>query len=250
MNSGKVYLIGAGPGSVDLLTLGAVRVIGLADAILLDDLVNPDVLQFAAANVQIIHVGKRGGCRSTPQAFIHKKMISLVRAGKIVARIKGGDPFMFGRGGEELQALQQAEITVSIVSGITAGMAVPAALNIPLTHRAYTRGVTFVTGHTQDDEQPDWRALAATGTTLVIYMGISNLTQITQQLMLHGMSAAMPAAVIQHGTLPHQRQLLAPLGQLANRVAAAGIGSPAIVVIGEVVRFAEMAEQIFQQQAA
>lgn len=250
MNKGRVYLIGAGPGSVDLLTLGAVRAIGLAEVILLDDLVNQDVLQFAPDGVQLVHVGKRGGCRSTPQAFIHKKMIALARSGKIVARIKGGDPFMFGRGGEELQALRLAGIEASVISGITAGMAVPAALNIPLTHRNCTRGVTFVTGHTQDDEQPDWRALAATGTTLVIYMGISNLAQITQQLILHGMSAAMPAAVIQHGTLPGQRQLLAPLGQLANLVAAASIGSPAIVVIGEVVRFAEMAEQVLQQQAA
>ena len=249
MNGGHVYLIGAGPGNLDLLTLGAVRAIAQAEIILLDDLVNPDVLQFAKAGVQLIHVGKRGGCRSTPQAFIHKKMIALAGAGKIVARIKGGDPFMFGRGGEELQALRQAGVEVTIVSGITAGMAVPAALNIPLTHRAYTAGVTFVTGHTQDDEQPDWRALAATGTTLVIYMGISNLAQITQQLIFHGMSAALPAAVIQHGTLPQQRQLLAPLGQLANRVAAAGIGSPAIVVIGEVVRFAEMAQQALQRAA-
>ena len=166
MNVGQVYLIGAGPGSLDLLTLGAVRAIARAEVILLDDLVNPDVLQYAQAGVQLIHVGKRGGCRSTPQAFIHKKMIALARAGKIVARIKGGDPFMFGRGGEELQALRQAGIEVTIVSGITAGMAVPATLNIPLTHRACTAGVTFITGHTQGDEQPDWHALAASPISL------------------------------------------------------------------------------------
>lgn len=254
---GQVYLIGAGPGHLDLLTLGAVRTIGLADVFLLDDLVNPEVLQFARAGVQIMHVGKRGGCRSTPQAFIHKKMIALARAGKIVARIKGGDPFMFGRGGEELLALQQAGVEVSVISGITSGMAVPAALNIPLTHRGYTHGVTFITGHTQGitghtqgDQEPDWRALAATGTTLVIYMGISNLARITQQLIQHGMAANTPAAAIRHGTLPQQQQVIATLGQLAGRVSALGFGSPAIVVIGEVVKFAQVAEQILQQQAA
>ena len=264
MNKGQVYLIGAGPGHLDLLTLGAVRTIGWADVILLDDLVNHEILQFARADIPVIHVGKRGGCRSTPQAFIHKKMIALARAGKIVARIKGGDPFMFGRGGEELLALQQAGIAVSVISGITSGMAVPAALNIPLTHRGYTHGVTFITGHTQGitdhtqgitghtqgDQEPDWRALAATGTTLVIYMGISNLARITQQLIQHGMAANTPAAAIRHGTLPQQQQVIATLGQLAGLVSAVGFGSPAIVVIGEVVKFAHMAEQVLQQQAA
>ena len=250
MNKGHVYLIGAGPGSLDLLTLGAVRTIGLADAILIDDLVNPDVLQFARDGAQVIHVGKRGGCRSTPQAFIHKQMIALARAGKVVARIKGGDPFMFGRGGEELQALQQAGVEGSVISGITSGMAVPAALNIPLTHRDCTHGVTFITGHAQGESEPDWRALAATGTTLVIYMGMSNLARIAQQLIQHGMAATTPAAAIQHGTLPNQRHLVATLGQLAGLVTAAGFSSPAIVVVGEVVRFAGMAAQITQQQAA
>lgn len=254
MKQGQVYLIGAGPGHLDLLTLGAVRAIGLADVILLDDLVNPEILQFARADVPVVHVGKRGGCRSTPQAFIHKKMIALARAGKTVARIKGGDPFMFGRGGEELLALQQAGVEVSIISGITSGMAVPASLNIPLTHRNYTHGVTFITGHTQDEKEPDWRALAATGTTLVIYMGMGNLARITQQLMQHGLPATTPAAAIQHGTLPQQRQLVTTLEQLAGLVVALDFSSPAIVVIGKVVKFAEMAgqmrKQIIQQQAA
>ena len=250
MNSGRVYLIGAGPGSLDLLTLGAVRAIGLADAILIDDLVNPEVLQFARQGVQLIRVGKRGGCRSTPQTFILKKMIALAHEGKTVARIKGGDPFMFGRGGEELQALRHAGIAVSIISGVTSGMAVPAALNIPLTHRDCTHGVTFVTGHTQGVGEPDWHALAAMRTTLVIYMGMSNLERITQQLMRHGLAADTPAAAIQHGTLPNQRQVVATLGQLAKLVAAVGMSSPAIVVIGEVVRFAGTDAQIPLQRAA
>jgi uroporphyrin-III C-methyltransferase len=250
MKNAQVYLIGAGPGSLELLTLGAVRAIGLADAILIDDLVNPDVLEFAQGNAQVIHVGKRGGCNSTPQTFIHKQMISLARAGKVVARIKGGDPFMFGRGGEELQALRQAGISVSVISGITSGTAVTASLNIPLTHRNCTHGVTFVTGHTQGGDEPNWQALAETGTTLVIYMGMSNLGHIVQQLIAYGLPADIPAAAIQNGTLPNQRQVVTTLGQLESMVVAEKMASPAIVVIGEVVRFAEMTEKISQQLAA
>lgn len=250
MRNTQVYLIGAGPGSLELLTLGAVRAIGLADVILIDDLVNPDVLGFARGNAQIVHVGKRGGCNSTPQIFIHKQMISLARAGKVVARIKGGDPFMFGRGGEELQALRKAGVSVSVVSGITSGMAVTASLNIPLTHRNCTHGVTFVTGHTQGAEEPNWQALAETGTTLVIYMGMSNLGHIVQQLIANGLPADIPAAAIQNGTLPSQRQVVTTLEQLESMVVAEKMTSPAIVIIGEVVRLAEMTEQISQQLAA
>jgi len=253
MQQGHVFLIGAGPGDIDLLTLGAVRSIGLADVILIDDLVNPAVLQFARANIPVIHVGKRGGCVSTPQEFIHRKMIALAREGKIVARIKGGDPFMFGRGGEEMQALQQAGIKVSVISGLTSGMAVPATLSIPLTHRDYTQGVTFITGHSKNEHMPNWRALAASGTTLVIYMGMTNLAEITQQLIQHGMAANMPAIAIQHGTLPTQRHVLATLQTLARDVLQVGLSSPSIVVIGEVARFAEgvnCIEEMMQQQAA
>lgn len=261
MSKGQVFLIGAGPGDIDLLTLGAVRCIGLADVILIDDLVNHEVLQFARPNIPTIYVGKRGGCVSTPQAFIHRKMIALAQEGRVVARIKGGDPFMFGRGGEEMQALQQAGIKVSIISGITSGMAVPASLNIPLTHRDYTQGVTFITGHTKNnpaknERAPNWRALAESGTTLVIYMGMTNLAKITQQLMQHGLPANMPAIAIQHGTLPTQRHLLATLKTLAQEVSSAGFSSPSIVVIGEVARLAEGVNcieemtQLFQQQAA
>ncbi len=256
MSKGQVFLIGAGPGDIDLLTLGAVRCIRQADVILIDDLVNHEVLQFALPNIPIIYVGKRGGCVSTPQTFIHRKMIVLAQEGKVVARIKGGDPFMFGRGGEEMQAMQKAGIKVSIISGITSGMAVPASLNIPLTHRDYTQGVTFVTGHTKNEHAPNWRALAESGTTLVIYMGMTNLAKITQQLMQHGLPSNMPAIAIQHGTLPTQRHLLATLKTLAQEVSNAGFSSPAIVVIGEVTRFAKSVNymdemtQFFQRQAA
>ena len=239
MKQGKVYLVGAGPGDVELLTLKAVRAIGEADVVLLDDLVNREVLRFARPQAQVIEVGKRGGCRSTPQAFIDKLMVRLARAGKTVARVKGGDPFVFGRGGEEMAALQARGVEVEVVSGITAGMGVTAAMGIPVTHRQICDGVTFVTGHTRDGRQPDWRALAAGGTTLVIYMGVANFDAIVRGLLEGGLSAATPAAAIQNGTLPTQKSVVTTLSALAQAMAQAGIGSPAVIVIGDVVRFAQ-----------
>lgn len=222
MKNAQVYLIGAG--NLELLTLGAICSIRLANAILIDDLVNPGILELACNNTQIAHVGKRGGCNSTPQAFIHRKMISLAHAGKIVARIKGGDPFMFGRSDKELQALRQTGIPVSIISGIISGMAVTTTLDIPLTHRHYTHGVTFITGHTQETVEPNWQALATGGTTLAIYMGMSNLGNIVQKLTANGLSRNTPAT--------------------------GKITSPAIVIIGKVVRFSRISEQISQKLAA
>jgi len=235
---GKVYLVGAGPGDVELLTLKAVRAIGEADVVLLDDLVNREVLRFAQPQARVIEVGKRGGCRSTPQAFIEKLMLGFAKAGKTVVRAKGGDPFLFGRGGEEMAALRAKGIEVEVVSGITAGMGVTAAMGIPLTHRDICSGVTFVTGHTRDGRQPDWRALAAGGTTLVIYMGVTNLDAIARGLLEGGLPAATAAAAIQDGTLPSQKSVVSTLSGIADDMALAGVGSPAVIVIGNVVRFA------------
>jgi uroporphyrin-III C-methyltransferase len=242
MQLGKVYLIGAGPGDPELLTLKTARVIGLAQVILIDDLVNRQVLQFASPNARVIEVGKRGGCRSTPQVFIEKLMLRLARSGQVVARIKGGDPFVFGRGGEEMSTLRDAGIAVEVISGITAGIGVPATLGIPLTHRDACKGVTFVTGHSGDGRLPNWRALAASGTTLVIYMGVADAGAIVAALIDGGLAASTPAAAIQNGTLPTQRSVLAPLGALPAEMLHEGIGSPAVIVIGDVVRFAQ-AEQ-------
>ncbi len=239
MKQGKVYLVGAGPGDVELLTLKAVRAIGEADVVLLDDLVNREVLRLARPQAKVVEVGKRGGCRSTPQAFIEKLMVRLARTGKTVARVKGGDPFVFGRGGEEMVALRAGGIEVEIVSGVTAGMGVTAAMDIPVTHREICNGVSFITGHTRDGHQPDWRALAAGGTTLVIYMGVANLDAIVGGLLEGGLPAATPAAAIQNGTLPSQKSVVATLSGLSVAMANAGIGSPAVIVIGEVVRFAQ-----------
>lgn len=238
MKTGKVYLIGAGPGDIELMTLKAVRLLGEAGVVLLDDLVNREVLRFVARDAEVIEVGKRGGCKSMTQVSIHEQMLEHVRAGSIVARLKGGDPFVFGRGGEEMQCLVAAGVEVEVVSGVTAGVAVPAALGIPLTHRDCARSITFVTGHTCNDGSVNWRGLAGTGGTLVIYMGIANLPQIVAQLLAADLPPALPAAVIQHGTLPQQRSVVTTLAELPAAVRAQGIGSPAIVIVGDVVGIA------------
>lgn len=240
---GKVYLIGAGPGDAELLTLKAVRAIGAADVILLDDLVSRDVLQFARRGARIVDVGKRGGCKSTPQAFIEKLMLRYARQAMTVARVKGGDPFVFGRGGEEMQTLRRAGVDVEIINGITSGIAAPAALGIPVTHRECCRGVTFITGHTRDGAPPNWRALAESGTTLVIYMGMTHLESIVASLCTAGMANDMPAAAIQNAMNKNQNSVITTLKDLPGAVKRAGLGSPSIIVIGEVVNLASALQQ-------
>lgn len=235
MKPGKVYLIGAGPGDVELMTLKAVRLLGETDVVLLDDLVNRDVLRFVAPHARVIEVGKRGGRHSATQQAIHEQLLEHALAGSVVARLKGGDPFVFGRGGEEMQCLRAAGIEVDVVSGVTSGVAAPAALGIPLTHRDHARSVTFLTGHGCNDNPTNWAGLVAAGGTLVIYMGIANLPQIVESLLAAGMPPGRPAAAIQHGTLPQQRSVAAPLAGLAEAVQAHGIGSPSIVIVGDVV---------------
>lgn len=238
----RAWLIGAGPGDAELLTLKAVRALAQADVVLVDDLVNPDMLQWARAQAQIVHVGKRGGRPSTPQADIVASMLTHLRAGRSVVRLKGGDPFVFGRGGEELQALRDAGVQVEIVSGITAGIAAPAALGIPVTHRGFAQGAVFVTGHGAGEDEPDWRALAATQLTLVIYMGMRRLEAIVAALLQAGMASSTPCAAIASATLPAQRHVLASLEALPRAVNDAQLGAPAIVVIGEVVSLANVVD--------
>lgn len=234
----QVFLIGAGPGDPDLITLKAIKALQIADVVLVDDLVNRALLQHAP-RARVIEVGKRGGCKSTPQAFINRLMVRLARQGRVVARLKGGDPFLFGRGGEEMLALRAAGVTVEVVPGITSGIAVPAAIGIPVTHRGATHGVTFVTGHTQDGRGPDWTALAAAGTTLAIYMGMQQLPTIVAELLAAGMAPDTPAAAIQNGTLASQRHVVSTLRQLPDVIARQKLGSPAIVVVGQVATLAQ-----------
>jgi len=230
----KVFLVGAGPGDPDLMTLKAVHALGAADVVLVDELVSRACLAHVRPGARIIEVGKRGGCRSTPQAFIERLLVHYARQGKNVVRLKGGDPFVFGRGGEELEALRARGIRAEVIPGITAGTAVPAALGIPVTHRGLARGVTFLTGHTTDGSDPDWAALVRSGTTLVIYMGLKSFARIAAALQGAGMNPATPACLVENGTLASQKQCVATLGTLS----ATGFGGPALIVIGEVVRFA------------
>jgi uroporphyrin-III C-methyltransferase len=231
---GKVFLIGAGPGDPELMTLKAARALRLADVVLIDDLVNRGCLAHVRSDSRVIAVGKRGGCKSTSQVFIHKTMVDMAGAGHTVARLKGGDPFVFGRGGEEMQALLEAGIEVEVIPGVTAGTAVPASLGIPLTQRGLAQGVTFVTGH---GAVLDWRALVAAGTTLVFYMGLSRLRNICEELEKAGMPPTTPACVIENGTTKRQRQVIGTLASLP----ADGLSAPALIVVGQVVRFAKRA---------
>src|SRR6478735_1121336 len=238
-NIGKVTLVGAGPGDPDLLTLKALKAIQASTVVLVDDLVNPEVVAFASPNARIVHVGKRGGCKSTPQAFIEKLMVMAVREGENVVRLKGGDPFIFGRGGEEVEHLQAAGVEVVVLNGITSGLAAATSLGVPLTHRDHAQGVIFLTGHAQKGaDAPDWRALAATARqarlTLVIYMGVSSAGRIQQDL-LTGLPGATPVAIVQRASLPDQRHAVTRLDQLAATVAREGLGSPSVIVVGDVV---------------
>ena len=240
--AGRVALVGAGPGDPELLTLKALRAIGRATVLLVDDLVSDSVLAFANPGARIVHVGKRGGCASTPQVFIDKLMAAEALKGEQVVRLKGGDPFIFGRGGEEAERLRAQGIEVDVVNGITSGLAAATALGAPLTHRAHAHGVIFVTGHARAGAAPlHWPTLAAAaaqGLTLVIYMGVSAIDSL-QAGLLQALPAATPAALVQHASLPQQRQLICTLGTLAAAVRDAGIGSPAIVIVGDVLRGAQ-----------
>jgi uroporphyrin-III C-methyltransferase len=248
MNPGTVTLVGAGPGDPELLTIKAVKAIQAATVLLVDDLVGDEVVALAAANARVIHVGKRGGCRSTPQSFIEKLMITAVREGEHVVRLKGGDPFIFGRGGEEVEHLRAEGIEPLVVNGITAGLAAATALGVPLTHREHAHGVLFITGHAQHGaEGPDWRALAAAARdariTLVIYMGVSGAARIEQDL-LAGLPATTPVAIVERVSLPGERQVVTTLGDLAAAIEREQLASPAVIVVGDVISgIAAAAEQ-------
>jgi uroporphyrin-III C-methyltransferase len=237
---GRVYLVGAGPGDPDLLTLRAARLLAQADVVVYDNLVSPDVMDLVAPSAQRIYAGKQRDHHSMPQEAINALLLRLARQGRHVVRLKGGDPFIFGRGGEEMQVLAEAGIAVEVVPGITAACGVSCYAGIPLTHRDYAQACVFVTGHLQDGSAGlDWAALARPRQTLVIYMGLGALDEICTQLVAHGMSADMPAAVVEKGTTLDQRVVTGDLRNLASRVAASGLESPCLIIVGEVVRLRE-----------
>ena len=240
MNSPKVTLVGAGPGDPELLTVKAVKAIRAATVLLVDDLVGPDIVGLAARGTRVIHVGKRGGCKSTPQAFIEKLMVMAAREGENVVRLKGGDPLIFGRGGEEIERLRSEGVEVEVVNGITAGLAAATALGVPLTHREHAHGVVFITGHAQTGAVgTDWRALAATARdarlTLVIYMGVRGAERLQEEL-LSALPASTPVAVVQRASLPDQRLAVTTLGELHATIEREQLASPAVIVVGDVIR--------------
>ncbi|MFC3532293.1 uroporphyrinogen-III C-methyltransferase [Vogesella facilis] len=236
--NGKVWLVGAGPGDAELLTLKALRVIQACDVWLVDDLVGRDILEFARPGTRIVEVGKRGGCKSTPQDFILRLMARYARQGRQVARLKGGDPFIFGRGGEEWAWLAERGIEVEAVGGITAAFAAGTDLGLPLTHRGVARGVALVTAHTMDGSRPDWQGLAAANLTVVCYMGMSNVDVLADELMAAGFAPELPVAVVHRAGCADQRHIVSSLHTLAADVASSGLASPAVIVLGEVVRHA------------
>jgi uroporphyrin-III C-methyltransferase/precorrin-2 dehydrogenase/sirohydrochlorin ferrochelatase len=234
--AGDVTLVGAGPGDPELLTLKALRALQDADVILHDRLVPESVLDMARRDATRICVGKAAGNLGSTQEEINALLIEHALKGSRVVRLKGGDPFIFGRGGEELEALAQARISFSVIPGVTAAAGCAAYAGIPLTHRDYAHSVTFVTGHAdKDGREPDWRALAQPGMTAVFYMGLARVERIAAQMMAHGAAATLPAAVIAQGTLRDQRVITGTLADIAATTAGSGIQSPALLVVGNVV---------------
>jgi uroporphyrin-III C-methyltransferase len=235
---GTVYLVGAGPGDPELLTLRAHRLLRSCDALVYDSLVPGALLDLVPPHCERHFVGKRRGHHSVPQVSTNAVLVELAGRHRTIVRLKGGDPFLFGRGGEEAAHLAARGVPVEVVPGVTAGIAAPAYAGIPVTHRRAGSSVTFVTGHEEIDKgRPgvDWRGLARSSDGLVIYMGLHNLAAICAELQAGGLAADTPSAVIQQGTVVGQRLLLAPLAELPVRVQQEGFGSPAIVVIGPVV---------------
>lgn len=235
---GKVYLVGAGPGDPGLFTLKGKALLECADVVVHDALVSPAILAMINPQAEIVGAGKRRGRHSLAQEQITQLLIAKVQTHAVVVRLKGGDPFVFGRGGEEMADLVAAGVSVEVVPGVTAGIAAPAYAGIPLTHRDYSSSVTFVTGHEAAGKyRPivNWQAIAYGSETIVIYMGIHNLPHIVEQLHLAGLDLDTPIALVRWGTRPEQEELIGSLATIVAQVEATGFGAPAIAVIGAVV---------------
>ena len=237
---GFVSLVGAGPGDAELLTIKALRLMQQADVVVYDRLVSADILDLIPTGISRIAVGKSPGKHCVPQRQINDILVSLARAGRHIVRLKGGDPYTFGRGGEEVLALRRHNIEFEVVPGITAASGCSAYSGIPLTHRGLSRGVHFITGHFSNDEplDIDWARIADPDSTLVIYMGLASLSLISASLIEAGLPASMPAAAVENGTTTRQRRVLSTLTQLDADVTDAGLMAPAIIIIGNVVSLA------------
>jgi len=242
---GFVWLVGAGPGAPDLITVRGLKLLQGAEAVVYDELANDELLKSCSAGCELHSVGKRAGKHSATQDEINALMVSLARAGKKVVRLKGGDPLVFGRAGEEIEALRANGLPFEIVPGVTAATASAAVAGLPLTHRDFSSAVVFVTGHqcAANTSALDWGALARLRATLCFYMGVRRLPEIANNLLHHGMAADMPLALISEATRPAQKITVTTLGE-AGKMSAEQIVQPALVVIGEVVRLSDFATEI------
>ncbi|MDR1853777.1 MAG: uroporphyrinogen-III C-methyltransferase [Azoarcus sp.] len=240
LQPGKVWLVGAGPGDPELLTLKAARLIASADAIVYDHLVGEGIVALARPDARLIYAGKQSSRHTLPQPEINELLLALARENLSVVRLKGGDPFIFGRGGEELEALAAAGVPFEVTPGVTAASGCAAYAGFPLTHRDHAQMLTFVTGHRKRDGfDLDWKALAHSCQTLVFYMGVGAAEEIARQLTAHGLSADTAVAVVRHGTLPTQTALFSTLSEFPAQLRAANIEPPALIVVGSVVRLHE-----------
>ena len=244
-NQGEVFLVGGGPGDPDLLTFRALRLMQQCDVCVYDKLVSPEVMELVRRDAELIFVGKSRDQHTMPQEEINELLAKLALQGKRVLRLKGGDPFIFGRGGEEIETLMAHGVPFQVVPGITAANGVSSYAGIPLTHRDYAQACLFITGHLKANENKeltldlDWVAMSRPRQTVVIYMGLVGLKQICEKLIEHGVAASMPVAVVQQGTTQRQRVVTATLADLAEKVAAAGMKPPCLTIIGEVVKLRE-----------
>jgi uroporphyrin-III C-methyltransferase len=240
MALGKVILVGAGPGDPELLTLKAARAIASADVVVYDQLVSVEILELVGDGAALINVGKRAGHHPVPQDEINELLIKLGRSGRTVVRLKGGDPFIFGRGGEEALELKRAKIPFEVIPGITSAQGCAALAGVPLTHRGLATGVRYVTGHCRGNAplDLDWESLADVNTTLVVYMGLSNIAEIATKLILHGLPADTPAIAVCQGTSPRERRLFSPLALLPAAAHAAKFSGPVLFIIGRVTALA------------
>lgn len=244
-NKGEVFLVGGGPGDPDLLTFRALRLMQQCDVCVYDKLVSPEVMELVRRDAELIYVGKSRDQHTMPQEEINDLLARLALEGKRVLRLKGGDPFIFGRGGEEIETLMQHGVPFQVVPGITAANGVSSYAGIPLTHRDYAQACLFITGHLKADANKeltldlDWVAMSRPRQTVVVYMGLVGLKQICEKLIEHGVAAAMPVAVVQQGTTQHQKVIVATLADVADKVVAAKIKAPSLTIIGEVVQLRE-----------
>ncbi|QDX80854.1 uroporphyrinogen-III C-methyltransferase [Denitratisoma sp. DHT3] len=234
---GTVYLIGAGPGNPDLLTLRGANLLQTADVVVYDNLVSTAVLEMARPEAERIYAGKQRGNHALPQDELNLLLVSLAKTGKRVVRLKGGDPYIFGRGGEEAETLVEHGIPFEVVPGVTAAAGVASYAGIPLTHRDYSHACVFVTGHLRDGTMNlDWKALARPGQTVVIYMGLQGLPVLCAQMIAHGLPPEWPAAIVQQGTTSHQRTVCGTLGTLPRLAVDSGLRAPTLIIVGEVVK--------------